>query len=148
MEITNNENTPNRKFLDISFWLAHIAFILGIMIAGTGGEAGKNTGNILLSMALGLLVVATISLFTYFFAIGDFAKKMGRNGLIWGGLTFIFSPIGVWVSYIASFNINPLPIKPPEPEVKKSSAQQFATIAFIIVGLGALIYVYFATQQV
>ncbi len=53
-----------------------------------------------------------LSFFTYIIAIGLYASELNRSGIIWGGLSLLFSPIGPWVSYIVSFFGKQLPPKP------------------------------------
>lgn len=42
----------------------------------------------------------------YFFALGVYVAKLGRSAILWGGLSFIFLPIGMWVSYLLCFSLD------------------------------------------
>lgn len=93
---------PSRTFVHASFWLAHIGVILGGVLVPANGSSG-----ILAPVSLALVGIGIASLFVYFFAIGKFAKSLGRSGLVWGGLAFVCSPVGVWISYALSFGLGP-----------------------------------------
>ena len=103
MELNNNYNRPSRKYVDITFWLAHISFfiaIIAILISPTQDA-------ILMYIALILIFIGIVSAFGYFFAIGMYAKKMGKSPIIWGGGSMFCSPFSAWISYAASFKISP-----------------------------------------
>lgn len=93
---------PARTLVDLSFWTAHVGLILGMVLM-----PGKGVGGPLAVISLALFVLGLVSLFVYFFAIGSYAKRFGRSALVWGGLSFVFSPIGAWTSYAFSFSISP-----------------------------------------
>jgi len=94
---------PSKKFVHLSFWIGHISLLIYVF----GGTATTIESNEISWLPIALLFLGIGSLFWYFFAIGSYANKLGRNGITWGGLSFFFSPIGVWVSYIASFFVGP-----------------------------------------
>ena len=97
-ESEKDSTKPTRKYVDFSFWVANVAIAvaLGLLSMESGG-----------ALLLFLLVVGLLAWLSYFFAIGQFAKRMGRSPAFWVILIFITSPLGVWVSYIASFLISP-----------------------------------------
>jgi len=92
---------PSRKFVDITFWCSHLSFAAAIILMPANPP--KEPQGIIVA----LFSVALVLLLLYFFAIGRFAKNMGRSSIVWAGLSFLFSPVGAWVSYIASFFIQP-----------------------------------------
>jgi membrane protease YdiL (CAAX protease family) len=93
---------PRRTLVDLSFWVAHVGVVLGLALLPAKVGEGPFS-----AIALALFVLGLVSLFVYFFAIGDYAKKFGRSAIVWGGLSFVFSPIGAWASYAFSFSIAP-----------------------------------------
>jgi hypothetical protein len=93
--MSKSNNDAGRKLVDISFWGGHIGIVLGsLLIPGKtpNAELGLVGG-----VALALILLGVLSIFIYFFAIGGLAKKMGRSSIVWGGLSFITSPFGVWI---------------------------------------------------
>jgi putative Mn2+ efflux pump MntP len=95
---------PSKKFVHSTFWIAHIGLVVGLALIPP-----KGTDSPLGLLGLVLLILGVISLFGYFFAIANYARRMGRSAVIWGGLTFITSPIGVWISYFMSFGLEQKP---------------------------------------
>lgn len=92
---------PTKKLLHSTFWISHIAIAIPLIARNPEQEAAPWAG---LALVVGLL-----SLLTYFFAIGRWASNMGRSAIVWGGLSMLFSPIGVWISYVSSFFVSPEP---------------------------------------
>ena len=92
-ELESELEKPSKKLVHITFWLGHILIILYFY------SATNEISNLNITMFL----AGALSIFIYFFAIGSYMSKLNRSGITWGGLSMIFSPIGVWVSYIASF---------------------------------------------
>ena len=90
---------PNRKYIDITFWLAHILIICALFSAPIKEESN------VVQLPLVLFMVGTIFGLGYYFAIAIYAKKFGKSPIIWGLGSMLFSPISIWVSYIASFFI-------------------------------------------
>lgn len=93
---------PSRKLVDITFWLAHTGLILSIMLAPPAYSEEPIPRN-----SIYLMAIAVVSMLIYYFAIGSFAKKMGRSAIVWGLGSFLFSPLTVWLTYISSFIIKP-----------------------------------------
>ena len=89
-----SEKRPTRAAVDFAFWGAHLLFLVAF-ISAQGTDAGEVSDVSAISLILGIIL-----LFVYFFAIGRYASNRGRSALLWGGLSFIFSPVGVWVSYV------------------------------------------------
>lgn len=102
--MTEGSEKPNRKFLDITFWVGHLGLVIPFIAMPEDSSGGGMPG-----WSLVLFLVAILSLLAYFFAIGRFASNSGRSAIVWGGVSFIFSPLGIWISYIASFFIKPKP---------------------------------------
>jgi hypothetical protein len=93
---------PSRTLVDLSFWLAHAGLVFGILLV-----PGKDSSAALAPLSLVLFAVGAVALFVYFFAIGSFAARLGRSGVVWGGASFILSPIGAWITYGLSFGLAP-----------------------------------------
>jgi len=91
---------PNRTLVDLTFWIAHVGLILSVVLAPPAHSDDPVPSNSVYLMGL-----AMVSMFVYFFAIGVFAKRMGRSAVVWGLGSFLFSPLTVWITYIASFFI-------------------------------------------
>jgi hypothetical protein len=91
---------PTRKLLDLTFWLGHICIIAALMITVKSHDPQEIS-----TLTLSLSAVGSFTLIAYFFAMGQFAKRTGRSAIVWFGVPLIFSPLGIWVSYIASFFI-------------------------------------------
>ena len=52
------------------------------------------------SLVVGILVIAfAVAGWAYLMALAILASRTGRSGILWAGLAFITSPIGVVVSY-------------------------------------------------
>ncbi|MEL7449928.1 MAG: hypothetical protein AAFN78_12015 [Pseudomonadota bacterium] len=92
------ELTPSKRNVHISFWGFHIAIALIFTIATAQSDS---------MLTAGLALAITVFAIWYFVAIGRYASRLGRSGILWGGLSFLFSPLGIWVSYIASFFVGP-----------------------------------------
>lgn len=62
-----------------------------------------------LQSSLGLLLCLTgvVALLAYFVALGASARQRGKSPILWGGLAFISSPLGLWVSYGLQFGWGP-----------------------------------------
>ncbi len=97
--ITEVQNKPNRKYVDITFWLAHI-LIIGAFFAGPIDEQSKA-----LQLPIALFSAGAIIGLGYYLAVATYAKKFGKSPIVWGLGSMLFSPISIWVSYIASFFI-------------------------------------------
>lgn len=95
MNNSNSNLKSHSKFwLHIWFWSLHISIVL--VFITSSGDGDRNPVLILASL---------FSLAMYCIAVGRFASRIGRSGLLWGGLSLILSPLGVWLSYLASFII-------------------------------------------
>ena len=95
----SDEIMPSKLFVHLTFWGMHIT--LALMIAS--GAVVESESSSVGAIDIVIMFACIIFLFWYFFAIGRYASKLGRSGILWGGLSCLFSPLGVWVSYIASF---------------------------------------------
>lgn len=93
---------PTRLFVDMAFWGAHLSALAAIVVYPSLGK-----GPSFMLLALGL--TAVLLLIAYYFAIGIYASRTGRSAVVWGGLSFLLAPFGVWISYIASFFIGKAP---------------------------------------
>ncbi len=104
-QVSNTNSNASRRVVDISFWTAHAGIVLGlILVPSASDDAPLGVSGVL---AACLLIVGILSTLFYFFALGSLAHRMGRSAIIWGGLAFLFSPVGMWVSYYASFGLAP-----------------------------------------
>ncbi|MEO0366753.1 MAG: hypothetical protein AAF265_14815 [Pseudomonadota bacterium] len=95
---------PKRIAVDLTFWVAHLALGSAFYLMYSTVENVGSFGKFMLLTSVGL--IAGIA---YFFAIGFYASGLGRSGILWGGLAFLFSPLGVWITYIMSFVSEPKP---------------------------------------
>ncbi len=111
----NSSVQVSMRYVHLSFWVAHISLILFFIISAiintsyVGMEQNAVSGWIyaLIFVVYAFLAIGLISFFFYFFILGRYMGKLGRSGIAWGGLAFLFSPIGVWATYIASFFVGP-----------------------------------------
>lgn len=95
--MNNNKSSMNshsKLWLHIWFWCLHIGIVLVLVSSSSDGD--RNLAFIWLSL---------ISLLMYCITVGRFASRNGRSGILWGGLSLLLSPVGVWISYLATFFI-------------------------------------------
>ncbi len=88
---------PSKRVLHITFWGMHVAVIIIALLALF--DVTQMSTWVETSAALAIIVFSL----WYIFAIGRYASQLGRSGLVWGGLSFLLAPLGIWGSYIASF---------------------------------------------
>ncbi len=96
-----NQEKPSKKAVHFVFWGAHISLLAGILLRDENVPRGE------FQIGFVFLILAIVAGISYFFVIGRYARKINRSALVWGGLSFLFSPIGIWVSYLASFIASP-----------------------------------------
>lgn len=84
---------PSKRFVHATFWLAHIGLVTGISLVQPQGSGGRDL------LAVTMFGLGVVSIFGYYIAIGYYVNRLGRSAIVWGGLTLITSPIGVWISY-------------------------------------------------
>lgn len=96
-------NKPKRLFVDLTFWLGN-SYILYAIISSLLNPVDKAP---LSAVETYFMYGSALFLLIYLFAIGSYAKRTGRSGIVWGGLSLLLSPVGIWISYIASFFIKP-----------------------------------------
>jgi len=89
---------PRKRNLHLSFWLGHIAAIVGVWIFFTI-DGAQTAGAIL----VGLAVVCAL---WYCISLAGYTNKLGRRGILWGGLAFLL-PLAIWITYLASLFIGP-----------------------------------------
>ena len=86
------------SLLGKSMLVAYIGFPLSlVLIAWLGASSGKKGPFdflILLVMLISLLALLLCPIL-----IGVVAARIGKSGIIWGGLSFLFSPVGQLVGY-------------------------------------------------
>ena len=90
---------PSRKFLDLTFWLFHILIMFSAFLPDDLDHSNTIKYEILIWFYLTMMAL----FISYFFAVGIYAKKFGKSALVWGGVSFLFSVLGCWVSYVCSF---------------------------------------------
>lgn len=95
----------SQRLVHITFWWAHIGLVGGLVLVSRAGSDYP------LQSSLGLLLCLTglVALLAYFVALGASARQRGKSPILWGGLAFISSPLGVWVSYGLQFGWGPTP---------------------------------------
>ncbi len=98
-ENTEVKSRPNRKYVDITFWIAHVLIISAFFANPITTESKE------IQLAIALFSAGTIFGLGYYFAIVIYAKNFGKSPIVWGLGSMLFSPITIWVSYIASFFI-------------------------------------------
>ncbi|MCU7830041.1 MAG: hypothetical protein KZQ85_13330 [Candidatus Thiodiazotropha sp. (ex Myrtea sp. 'scaly one' KF741663)] len=81
-----------RKILDYPFWITHISWVIGWILMPS-------------IYSVILYATAVVAAFLYIVSIGKFAKEIGKNPMLWSMLTLLFSPLGIWFSYLYSFTI-------------------------------------------
>lgn len=91
---------PSRLLLDVVFWVGHVSIALYLIY-----ELGDSQSLEALSYAR---YPSYLCFALYPFVIGSFANRIGRNGFWWGLLSFLFSPLGVWITYISSYRKAPV----------------------------------------
>lgn len=89
---------PGRKILDISFILVNALFYLPLFLSPNVAQYDS-----LLVPYLLLVGIGFISIFVYVFEVRSYMRKIGRSGAFWLIIAFFLGPIGVWLSFIASF---------------------------------------------
>ncbi|MEL7313286.1 MAG: hypothetical protein AAFN07_17355 [Pseudomonadota bacterium] len=94
---------PKRIAVDLTFWAAHLGIIVGLFL-----PLGVDPV-IMPTVDFAAFSIGLIAGIGYFIAIGLYASGLGRSGILWGGLAFLFSPLGVWITYIMSFVSEPKP---------------------------------------
>ena len=94
---------PHKKILHLTFWIGHTSAFL-IFYSGPGALIQSDVVNLI---AIPLALLMLVCIIWYFIEISRYMNQLGRNGIAWGILTFIFSPLGIWISYLASFFIKP-----------------------------------------
>jgi uncharacterized integral membrane protein len=98
----NSYVKPSKKYVHLSFWIAHISLILFFSISTIINRGYVEVEqyiasawfNTLTIIVYSFLAIGLIFFFFYFFALGRYMGKLGRSGIAWGGLAFILSPIG------------------------------------------------------
>jgi hypothetical protein len=103
--MSNESQKPSKVAVHILFWAAHILIAASILSIDSNGPSED------FQIGFALLPLGILVIFCYFFAIGRFAKKLNRSAIVWGGLSFVLSPFGIWISYIASFFVSPKEVK-------------------------------------
>lgn len=93
-------DVKSRKLVDITFWGGHALFAVFFLM-----NHFFETSDRWLLPTLFMMAGATLMLLSYYFALGRYASKHGRSGIVWGGLAFLSSPFGIWISYFMSFRI-------------------------------------------
>jgi hypothetical protein len=76
-------------YIGLLLWVVLIAWL-----GSPDGQKGPYDSFILL-----LVLVSTVALLLCPFLIGMVATRIGKNGTVWGGLSFIFSPVGSLIGY-------------------------------------------------
>jgi hypothetical protein len=86
------------SLLGKSMLVAYIGFPLSlVLISWLGSPAGEKGP--LDSLILLVTLVSLLALLLCPVLIGVVAAKIGKSGIIWGGLSFLFSPFGQLVGY-------------------------------------------------
>ena len=99
----NQNSKIDRGYVDFVFWAAHVCCIAPII----GGALAIDDEYIPVWSAP-VFLIGCILFAGYYILIGLYANRIGRSGIIWGGLAFITGFFGVWGTYIASFIVKPI----------------------------------------
>ncbi len=95
-----SEQEPPRLFLDIVFWVGNASFLLFALNVVLRTEEGAGV--------LGYAIFPVILCYLIFpFLLGGYLSRFGRNGVVWGILSFITAPLGFWVGYVTTFFLMP-----------------------------------------
>ena len=91
---SRTELQRQRAFLHGSF----VAWIVGFVVLIASTLSGEGSDSSLIALGAAVLVIA-VSGWSYLISLGLLAKRTGRSWMLWSGLAFITSPIGILVSY-------------------------------------------------
>jgi hypothetical protein len=82
------------KFMAVGYIGLALLLVLITLLGNPDGQKGPYDSFILL-----LVLVSTVALLLCPFLIGMVATRIGKSGIVWGGLSFIFAPFGSLIGY-------------------------------------------------
>jgi len=83
-------------FFHWSFWVSVAAVVLLVVVALVADDPDAPA-----PILLALFIVLSVAGWSYLIALGILASRTGRSWILWAGITFLTSPFGTIVSYIA-----------------------------------------------
>jgi hypothetical protein len=78
--------------------VGYVGFPLSVVLISWLGSPAGEKGPFDLPILL-LLMISVLALLLSPILIGMVAAKIGKSGIVWGGFSFLFSPIGQLVGY-------------------------------------------------